>query len=88
MSKQQLYTEYLVIAENMKDIKSNSYRYKQDRKDKALRDKISSCLDGYITSMTDKGQDPKERVPLINMAKVLVYESGSETSSDDSDVRK
>ena len=50
--------------------------------------KTSSPLDGYIKSMIDKGQDPKEMVPLINMSRALAYESGSEKSSDDLNVSK
>ena len=84
VAKQQMCSKYLDNAENVQAIKSNAYRYKKDRKEKASRAKTSSKMDGFMRTMEDEGHDPTAIVPIINMARALALQSDGDTSDDES----
>ena len=86
VAKQQMCSKYLENAENVQAIKSNAYRYKKDRKEKASRAKTSSKMDGFVSTMEDEGHDPTTIVPIINMARALVLQSDVDTSDNDSNL--
>ena len=86
IAKHQMCTKFIDNAENTQDIKSNFYRYKKDRKDKAPNVKISSKIDGIIRSMEDEGHETKDLAPIIHIAKAMALNSDSE--SEDSEAYK
>ena len=76
-------SKYLDISENIQSIKSNAFRYKKDRKDKASGAKTSSKMEGFMRTMEDTEHDPKEITPIINISRALVLHSDSKSSDAD-----
>ena len=77
VAKKQMCIIYLDIAEKFQSIKSNTYKYKKDRKEKASREKISSKMDEFMRTMEDEGYDSKGIASVINMARTLANNSDS-----------
>ena len=77
-------SKYLKTAENTSVIKSNTYRYKKDRKVKTQRVKNTYKMDGIILFMEEDDHSPQEIVPIIYMAKALVYDTNLDDNDTDS----
>ena len=75
-------------AANAQLVKSNTYRYRKDRKEKSLRSKRSSKMRGVIRRLEDQGHTPTELPPMIHMARAMEVSSDTDYSdtvdSDDS----
>lgn len=82
--KQKMCTKYLTIVDNSQAVKSNLYRYKKERIDKASHTKTISKMDGIIRNMEDDGHNPEDLVPIIHMAREMTIHPDSDTSDDNS----
>jgi len=74
-------SKYLETAENTSVIKSNTYRYKKDWKEKEQRVKTTSKMNRIIRSMEEDVQSTQEIAPIIHMAKALTYDANSDYSN-------
>ena len=83
VANHQMCAKYLDIAEHIQSIKSNTFRYKKYRKDKASRAKTSLKMEGFMRMMEDAGHDPKEITPIINIARALALHLDIESSDAD-----
>ena len=81
--KAQLCSKFIDDAANAQLVKSNTYRYRKDRKEKSLKAKRSSKMSGVIRQLEDQGHTPTEIAPMIHMARAL--ENISDTDYSDSD---
>ena len=64
-------------------IKSNIYRYKKEQKEKAIRSKTTSRMDGIIKKMEIAGHTETQLAPMIHMANAMVEDYSDDSQSDD-----
>ena len=80
-------TPYLLKFPDTKklpSIKSNTYRYKRERKEKAQTSKFSSKVDRFIKNIVDKGEQ-HNITPMINLAQALASSIDSDNNISHSD---
>lgn len=82
IAKQQMCGRFLESSENSQAVKYDFYRYKKDRKDKALNAKTTSKLDGIIRNVENTGHDKEEFEPIIHLASAMAIDSDSNDDSD------
>ena len=63
--------------------KSNTYRYKKEQKEKVIRYKTTSRMDGIIENMETAGHTGTQLAPMIHMANVMVEDYSDNSQSDD-----
>ena len=62
-------------------VKSNTYRYKKEQKEKAARYKTTSRMDGIIKNMENVGNTETQLAPMIHMANTMVEDCSEDTQS-------
>ena len=82
VAKAHIWNIFVMDDTNTQLVKSNSYRYKNEQKDKAIRNKTSSRIDGYIKKIEDDSHTPLQMAPMIHMENATVEEYTSEDTSD------
>ena len=68
---------------NVALVKSNTYRYKMEQKEKAIRSKTTSRMDGIIKKIEISGHTETQLVAMIHMANAMVEEYSDDSKSDD-----
>ena len=86
VAKAHMCNRFIEDASNAQLVKSNTYRYRKDRKEKSLRTKRSSKLRGAIRRLEAQGHTPTQLAPMIHMACAMEDSDDSDyDSSSDSD---
>ena len=78
MAKAHICSTYMADPNNKDIIKSNTYKYRKDRKEKSIIAKQTSKMDGILRKMEDDGRTEAEMAPLIHMANAMTVESDTE----------
>ena len=78
MAKHHICASFLAQEKNLPTIKSNTYRYKKERKERAQKSKFSSKVDKFIKNLEDKGEK-HNIMPMINLAQALASSSDSDS---------
>ena len=80
---------FLAKESNLPAIKSNTYKYKKDRKERAKRNKVSTKMDTFIKKLEENGSGGQDMTPIIHMAQAIAthsdYNSDTDGSDEDSD---
>ena len=82
VAKAYICNRFMEDAANASIVKSNTYRYKKEQKEKAMRLKTSSRMDGIIKKMESAGHTDLQLAPMIHMANAMVDDSSDESNSD------
>lgn len=64
-------------------VKSNTYRYKKEQKEKELRSKTTSRMEGIIKKMGNSGHTETQIAPMIHMANAMVEAYSDNNQSDE-----
>ena len=72
--------------ENQQAVKSNTYRYKKQLKEKANKYRADKRMNNVIKKMVDEGQSQEDIDPIIKLARAINSQTISTYTSDsDSD---
>ena len=63
-------------------VKSNTYRYKKEEKEKAIRYKTTSRMDSIIEKMEIAGHTETQLAPIIHVANTMVEDYSGDSQSD------
>ena len=77
--------EFLAKESNLPMIKSNTYQYKKERKEKTQRNKASTKMNTFIKKLEENGQNRQDITPIIHMAQAMATQSDYDSDSDTSD---
>ena len=75
------------VTENKDVIKQNVIEFKQERKEKAYKAKISSRMNGMIHKIFEIGSTMEQLTPIINLAQALDDGSDHKYEYSDSHIR-
>ena len=69
--------------DNKASVKSNTYRYKKDKRDKSQQTKTTSKMNRIIRTMEDEGHSTDHLAPTIYMERAMAINSDSDNSDSD-----
>ena len=86
LAKAHLCKRFMEQEENQQAVKSNTYRYKKQLKEKANKYRADKRMNNVIKKMVDEGQSQEDIDPIIKLARAINSQTISTYTSDsDSD---